>query len=397
MYRKSWAAIATAGLVSGCASTPQTLPTAGAANLSGQRVAVTRHPVPALEAGKLGSGLVEQYNLEDPAARIGRGVAVGLVADRNMTLLPMSGSPDSSDAVDALVANYQDADYLVDLKTLEWSIKGYRLNYVAQMRLISVTDGRVAVESKCRSSQGDADNPPAPEQLVQDDARLLRGYLDMAVTRCIDVLSREVLQLRDDAGPAFAELGAPMPINEREPMMLEPPASLPEVSAPVVAQAPVEPAPFEASFSDRPAPAFDAWSSAQDARPPMPPKPAAPVQSAPTMPVPVLAETLPQAAPQPIYRAESAPEQAVVTPDHDIPQRDALSPAARAAGQAYFLLDDTPVRDSPRLSTRSTVLRAGTEVIVRQRVYNAEGEWWFVSIPGDIGWIPSPDRPPTRR
>jgi hypothetical protein len=28
---------------------------------------------------------------------------------------------------------------------------------------------------------------------------------------------------------------------------------------------------------------------------------------------------------------------------------------------------------------------------VRQRIYNAEGEWWFVVVPGDVGWIPSPD------
>jgi hypothetical protein len=97
--------------------------------------------------------------------------------------------------------------------------------------------------------------------------------------------------------------------------------------------------------------------------------------------------------PQPAVRLPPAAAPDAHRTDQDnLLRRDVLSEAARASGQVILVLEDTPFRDGPRrMAPVTRMLAAGTEIVVRQRIYNAEGEWWFVVVPGDVGWIPSPD------
>jgi hypothetical protein len=332
------AVTAAAAALAGCAlgAPQQTAPVLAGEALAGKRVAVTTQPPPPLGAGSVGEDLPTAYGIGDPAARIGRGVALSLVSERGMTLLLDDGAE-------------ADADYVIDVQTREWALdpyplsrSRYRLKYAARLRLLDRADGRVLVESSCRSEQGDSDNPPTRDALVADNAALVKGYLEMATAACVDVAVRESLRLRDASQSVIAAAGA------------------------VSGSASHAAAHRTGSAEDLPASQPDAL-------------PALRLESS--------------QRPRP---SESARSESVQADPDQPPRRDGLSAAARASGQVIGLLKDTPFRDSPRhVSPVTTILPKGMEVVVRQRIYNAEGEWWFIAVPGDVGWIPSPD-PMTR-
>jgi hypothetical protein len=314
----------------------QTAPVLAGQVLAGKRVAVTTQPPPLLKAGSVGEDLSAAYGIGDPAARIGRGVALSLVGERGMTLLLDDGAE-------------ADADYVIDVQTREWALdpyplsrSRYRLKYAAQLRLIDRADGRVLAESSCRSEQGDSDNPPTRDALVADNAALVKGYLGMATAACVDVAVRESLRLRDARQSVIVAAGA------------------------VTGSA-------AHAAAHRTGPAEDLPASQPD-----------------SLPALRLEASL---RPPPPESERSEPEQ---SERDQLPRRGGLSAATRASGQVIVLLKDTPFRDSPRHVAPATMtLPEGMEIVVRQRIYNADGEWWFVAVPGDVGWIPSPD-PMTR-
>lgn len=50
-------------------------------------------------------------------------------------------------------------------------------------------------ESACTGVQGDDKNPPTKDQLLENGAGLLKGYLAKAGEACTEVLARDVLKL----------------------------------------------------------------------------------------------------------------------------------------------------------------------------------------------------------
>src|SRR5690606_21025278 len=107
----------------------------------------------------------------DPAARIGRGLAISLATERGMIVLSTGGDAVDNADGSALVAANPGADYVLDVKTVDWALDNYatarnryRLNYVAQLRLIDAR-GELVAATRCESEQGDADNPASREDL----------------------------------------------------------------------------------------------------------------------------------------------------------------------------------------------------------------------------------------
>lgn len=234
MFR-TLAVTATAAVLAGCAtgSSQQASSALDGENLVGKRVAVTTQPPPPLKAGSVGDDLRASYDIGDPAARIGRGVALSLVTERGMTLLLDDGAE-------------ADADYVIDVQTREWALdtyplsrSRYRLKYDARLRLIGRADGRVLAESSCRSEQGDIDHPPTGDELVADGAALVKGYLEMATAACVDLAVRETLRLREAGEPVVAAAGAvtgtaaPEPVRSARAAVDFPAAPVPVAAATV--------------------------------------------------------------------------------------------------------------------------------------------------------------------
>jgi hypothetical protein len=368
---------AVAGLAACTSGSLRTAPGALAGeDLAGKRIAVVAAPPPPFAAGTVDEALTASYGIEDPAVRIGRGVALRLVTERGMTLLLDAGAE-------------AQADYVIDVQTRQWALAAfalgrdrYGLKYEARLRLLARTDGRVLAETVCRSEQGDRDYPPSRDELLANGAALVKGYLDMATAACVDLAVRDSLQLgtpnvaRATVTGAISGSAAPAAASAAVPAGTSPAPPLRRAAA---AMAQAEPRASREPL--RATPQDSASPSRVTAQPTM-----APVQPAPATPVPVRPTPQPAAGPDP-RQIEQA----------QLLRRDTLSEAARASGQVIVLLEDTPFRDSPRrVSAVTRTLAAGKDVIVRQRIYNAEGEWWFIATPGDVGWIPSPD-PSIRR
>ncbi len=92
-------------------------------------------------------------------------------------------------------------------------------------------------------------------------------------------------------------------------------------------------------------------------------------------------------APMPIpAKAADAPPAPVAAPMPQQQPTPQLQPAVSAA-EGQRLAAATAFRGSPRLSTQGRLLPMGTPYKLRGQVTNAEGDWWFIGVGGDIGWI----------
>lgn len=115
---------------------------------------------------------------------------------------------------------------------------------------------------------------------------------------------------------------------------------------------------------------------------------AAPVSAAPPLMQPPATAYHPPVAPQassPLPAAAPTPDRAVAPPPASV-----TSPVP-AAGQPVRINAPTPYRDAPLQSRPvKAMLQAGTDVLMRASITNAEGDWWFVQAGTDLGWIPAP-------
>jgi hypothetical protein len=204
-------------LLSGCATVNHTpLSKDAAVQLQGKTIVRTRYATPdfsSFTAGKAafgligvaamiseGNSIIKENEIADPAIEIGRALSDKSSSVRATKVIE-SPVVTPSDDVEALVAAYKGADYLLDVKTFNWMFAyypadwaHYKVLYSARFRLIDAARKTVVAESLCRSTEGDDAKPPSKDQLLDDKARLLKAYLAKATVTCTDVLAKEILQ-----------------------------------------------------------------------------------------------------------------------------------------------------------------------------------------------------------
>lgn len=206
-------------LATGCVSVKHApLTKAASESLQDASITTTRYPTPdfsAMTAGKAsfalvgaaamisaGNKIVKENNIPDPAIAITEGLIKKLEASRNSKVLPNTGNPVKKDDVKSLVAGHKGADYLLDVKTINWMFSyyptdwtHYRVIYNARLRLIDTRTSKVIAETMCQTVQGDDNNPPTHDQLLENNASLLKDYLSKGASQCVDVLAKDVLML----------------------------------------------------------------------------------------------------------------------------------------------------------------------------------------------------------
>ncbi|WP_447981958.1 hypothetical protein [Achromobacter kerstersii] len=148
-----------------------------------------------------GNTIVKENGIEDPAKAISAGLQSKLASLKNTTVVNASGVA-AKDDVATVVAASPGGDYVLDVKTLTWMFNyyptdwaHYRVSYTARLRLIDAATKAVVAESACTGVQGDDKNPPTKDQLLENGAGLLKGYLAKAGEACTEVLARDVLKL----------------------------------------------------------------------------------------------------------------------------------------------------------------------------------------------------------
>lgn len=227
--------VALAILASGCGSNPaqQFERNAGAA-LRGQQVGYTVRAAPRFNSlskahtlansviGAAGSAMAATGLSKDvrPQADDAGDVAAkhGLIADPAVTItaqllaqlearhavIPVVGGLLVADGVkpaDIAYASRGKARYMLDVETTEWGLSTfktdwfhYQVHYAAKARLIDVESGAVVASGVCKDAPDDKDSAPNFDQLMINNAELLKNKLSSATRDCVATLTATMLR-----------------------------------------------------------------------------------------------------------------------------------------------------------------------------------------------------------
>lgn len=243
MIRQTFRTLAPLLLLAGCATTLNRAPVAADTLTSfepGARVAVSRYPITdfaALTPGKAtfamlgamamiseGNSFIKDNGIADPAHDISAGLRKGLVDKYRMTEFATTELPLSDDSLDTIVKSYPGSDFVVDVKTTEWSYgympvnwDSYHVRYTARARLIDVKHNRVVAEDYCTRSPKELKDAVSRERLVENRGQVLRSKLAGYAADCANELANRMLKLdgavasADALDTPAADLNTPVP------------------------------------------------------------------------------------------------------------------------------------------------------------------------------------------
>lgn len=209
--------IVLAVLAAGCVST-KNVPVSDEAmtSMNGKSLAVAKRDRPkfaAMTAGKAmfglvgaaamieaGNRIVAENNVNDPAVYIANVLAADLARESGLVVdASLDAVTDSKDVAE-LAGEYQQYDYLLDVRTVDWSFgyfatdwNNYRVMYSAKLRLIDTRNRKVVAEGFCSRIPEKSDGAPSHEQLLANQAQLLKSELSLAAEHCITELGAKAL------------------------------------------------------------------------------------------------------------------------------------------------------------------------------------------------------------
>ena len=138
-----------------------------------------------------GSELVREHNLEDPAIDIKTSLANDLsdtyqISD--VTIIREAKPYESNPEEVAALASHN--GIVLDVRTFGWGTMyypfktKYRVNYMAQARLINAREKRLISAERCTIKEEYSENSPTYDELMENGAALLKKKLADASTEC---------------------------------------------------------------------------------------------------------------------------------------------------------------------------------------------------------------------
>ena len=130
-----------------------------------------------------GNRLVRDYGIEDPAATLSEELVASLTIQNRMR-----------------TSSRREADLLLEVKTINWDFRPYRNDpddlfvvYSARVNLVDRRDGQVIASGKCRAGRERHGDSATLEQLLADNAALLREELREAAHECAQRIKGDTL------------------------------------------------------------------------------------------------------------------------------------------------------------------------------------------------------------
>lgn len=186
-------------------------------DLRGSRLTISKRDAPAFAAmtpGKATLGLlgaaamiadgnskIRTNAVADPADSIAKEIA-SAVAAKNGAKVIASNRKASGESSKAIASAYSDADYVIDVRTINWSciyypmnFARYRVLYSAKLRLIETRTGKVLCEGFHARIPDDKQNAPSYSQLWANNASILKSELAIAARDAVAHFKRETLRL----------------------------------------------------------------------------------------------------------------------------------------------------------------------------------------------------------
>lgn len=210
--------VATAALA-GCATVnKQPITQAAVETLKGQSVAQTSRKMPdfaAVTPGKAafallgalamiaeGNSIVANNKVADPADAIAAQLAAALSTAHGGKVVTPSVAVETDDAAQVAAKAGLAARFVLDVQTQNWSLgyfpndwSHYRVTYSAKARLIDTQSKAVVAEGFCRRMPETNTNAPTYDQLLADNAKVLKSELELAAESCVKSLRAEMLTI----------------------------------------------------------------------------------------------------------------------------------------------------------------------------------------------------------
>jgi hypothetical protein len=147
-----------------------------------------------------GNQLVKDNNVPDPAEFIGAQLLGDVAALNGLKLGPKSTVVASSTDTAQLAKLYRNADVLLDVQTVNWSLgyfptdwNSYRVMYSAKARIIETRSGKLLAESFCARIPDKTADAPSYDQLTSNNAAGLKAELTKAAQHCLGEFRSKLL------------------------------------------------------------------------------------------------------------------------------------------------------------------------------------------------------------
>lgn len=213
---KKIAFIISAALLAGCVSTENIkIDQKHATNMHEKTMAITSSDKPdfaAMTAGKAmfalvgafamisaGNDIVSENNISDPAAYIGEEVAKKLSSIHSVKAA-YPANANSDDDISTLTKEHTANDYLLDVRTINWSFAYfptswdvYRVIYSAKLRIIDTKTQDVVAEGFCSRVPDQTADSPSYDELLNNNAARLKEELKVAADYCISEFQQNII------------------------------------------------------------------------------------------------------------------------------------------------------------------------------------------------------------
>ncbi len=196
------------GFLGGCATAPTHLSDKDSSSLTGGKLTVVQYepdfflPMTNTKgmfavvgvAAAIGEGkkLVKEMQLVDPASTIKTALSQSLAEHYVMddiTVIPqIKDYENDPKAVSAMAGNH---GFVLDVRTFGWGTMyypfktQYKVNYIAQARLINARQGRLISAESCTINDKYSKQAPTYDQLMANNGALLKTKLNQAAQECI--------------------------------------------------------------------------------------------------------------------------------------------------------------------------------------------------------------------
>jgi hypothetical protein len=169
----------------------------------------------ALTMSEGGKNVVNNNNLQDPAAAILQAMAADLkgahgwrFADRQLLV----GADDPAQ----LAKDYPGTDVVLEVRTINWGYtyfpttwNRYRVIYSGRLRLIDAKKGQVLAEGFCSRVPDETPNAPTGDELLANGAQVIKNELQAAASHCVQHFRTQTFALGGTATAVAAAAPAP--------------------------------------------------------------------------------------------------------------------------------------------------------------------------------------------
>ena len=153
------------------------------------------------------SKIISENGVEDPADYIAQQLMSGLTAKYQLNQVNAKSSTLDSDDVKNISSLYKVADYVLDVKTVNWGTgpwqegvgtKGprYKVAYGSKLRLINTNEKTIVAEGFCNFGIKHDGRRYEYEELIENNAKALKNDLKEKADYCVDYFRNDILRLQ---------------------------------------------------------------------------------------------------------------------------------------------------------------------------------------------------------